>query len=89
MWQRLGHESLLADEPWPEVEAALLIEDSVIVAVQVQGKLRDTLAVPLDAPQEELERLALASEKVKRIVGQQPILKIIVVPNRIVNIVLG
>ena len=55
----------------------------------MQGKLRDTLAVPLDAPQADLERLALASEKIKRAVGDQKVLKVIVVPNRIVNIVLG
>ena len=89
MWQRLGHDTLLATEPWPEADPALLVEDSVTVAIQVQGKLRDTLAVPLDAPKAELERLALASEKIKRIVGQRPVRRIIVVPNRIVNIVLG
>jgi leucyl-tRNA synthetase len=89
LWQRLGHETLLAVEPWPEADPALLIENSVTVAIQVQGKLRDTMAVPLDAPGADLERLALASEKIKRIVGKRPVHKIIVVPNRIVNIVLG
>ncbi len=89
LWQMLGHQSLLAEEAWPEAEAGLLVEEDVTMAVQVQGKVRDTLNVPLDTPDAELERLALASKNVQRAVGERPIGKIIVVRNRIVNIVLG
>ena len=49
LWQRLGHDELLADQPWPEADAALLVDDTVTIAVQVNGKLRATLELPRDA----------------------------------------
>ena len=57
------------------------------IAVQVKGKLRDTLTVPKGLPSAELEALALASEKVQRNIGDAPVRKVIVVPDRLVNIV--
>jgi leucyl-tRNA synthetase len=78
---------LIAEASWPEVDPALLVEDEVTIAVQVKGKLRDTLTVPKGLPKEELEALALASEKVQRSLGGAEIRKVIVVPDRLVNIV--
>lgn len=79
--------SLIADAAWPEVDPALLVDDEVIVAVQVKGKLRDTLTVAKGTPKEDLERLALASEKVQRALEGAEVKKVIVVPDRLVNLV--
>ena len=78
---------LIADAAWPEVDPALLVEDEVTVAVQVKGKLRDTLTVAKGTAREELEALALASEKVQRALGGAQVRKVIVVPDRLVNLV--
>ncbi len=86
-WQALGESGLVANAAWPEVDRALLVEDEVTIAVQVKGKLRDTLTVAKGLPQPELEALALASEKVQRAIDGAPVRKVIVVPDRLVNIV--
>lgn len=81
---RLG---LVAEASWPKVDPALLVEDEVTVAVQVKGKLRDTLTVAKGLANAELEALALASEKVQRSLDGAQVRKVIVVPDRLVNIV--
>ena len=86
-WSALGGEGLVADAPWPRVDPALLVEDEVTIAVQHKGKLRDTLTAPKGAPKEQLEALALASEKVQRSLDGAEVRKVIVVPDRLVNIV--
>ena len=86
-WAALGHEGLIADAAWPEADPAMLVEDEVTIAIQVNGKLRDTLTAPRGAPKERLEALALASEKVVRILDGKPPRKVIVVPDRLVNLV--
>ena len=78
---------LMADAAWPEVDPALLVDDEVTVAVQVKGKLRDTLTVAKGTSKEDLERLALASEKVQRALEGAEVKKVIVVPDRLVNLV--
>jgi len=85
-WGTIG-DGLVADAAWPEVDPALLVDDEVTVAVQVKGKLRDTLTVAKGTPKEELEALALASEKVQRALEGAEIKKVIVVPDRLVNLV--
>ncbi len=86
-WEALGHDGLAAMAAWPEVDPALLVEDEVTIAVQHKGKLRDTLTVAKGLPKEELEALALASEKVQRSIDGAEVRKVIVVPGRLVNIV--
>ncbi len=86
-WAGMGMEGLVADAPWPEVDPALLVEDEVTIAVQHKGKLRDTLTAPKGAAREDLEAMALASEKVQRSIDGAEIRKVIVVPDRLVNIV--
>ncbi len=86
-WAAMGTQGLVANAPWPEVNPALLVEDEVTIAVQVKGKLRDTLTVPKGLPNPELEALALASDKVQRSLDGATIRKVIVVPDRLVNIV--
>ena len=87
-WAKSGGEGLIADAAWPEVDPALLVDDEVTIAVQVNGKLRDTLVMPKGAAKDLVEAAALASDKIVRTLeGQQP-KKVIVVPDRLVNIVL-
>ncbi|MFZ1742889.1 MAG: leucine--tRNA ligase [Pontixanthobacter sp.] len=86
-WQGLGGEGLIAEAAWPEVDPALLVDDEVTIAIQHKGKLRDTLTVAKGLPKEELEALALASEKVQRSLDGAEVRKVIVVPDRLVNIV--
>ncbi|WP_179505605.1 MULTISPECIES: leucine--tRNA ligase [unclassified Sphingomonas] len=78
---------LVADAAWPSVDPALLVDDEVTVAVQVKGKLRDTLTVAKGTPRETLEALALASDKVQRALDGAAVKKVIVVPDRLVNLV--
>jgi leucyl-tRNA synthetase len=86
LWQVLGHERLW-ESPWPEADPALLVEDEVEVVVQVNGKLRERLHVPPGTVEEELLRLALASERVQaHLNGVEP-RKTIVVPDRLVSLV--
>jgi leucyl-tRNA synthetase len=86
-WARLGYNTLLANQPWPAVEAALLVDDKITIAVQVNGKRRDELLIARDAAEDEVKEAALKLEPVVRALeGRQP-KKIIVVPQRIVNVV--
>ena len=90
-WAVLGAQlggGLIADAAWPVVDPILLQEDEVTIAIQVRGKLRDTLTVAKGLPQAEIEALALASQKVQHAIDGADIKKIIVVPDRLVNIVL-
>jgi leucyl-tRNA synthetase len=82
-----GFAGLAAEAAWPAVDETMLTEDEVTIAIQVKGKLRDTLTVPADTSQEQLEALALASEKVQRFLDGAQVRKIIIVPGRLVNIV--
>ena len=86
-WSAMGGSGLVAMADWPEVDPALLVEDEVTIAVQHMGKLRDTLTAPKGMARDELEALALASEKVQRSIDGAPVRKVIVVPDRLVNIV--
>ncbi len=86
-WAGLGQSGLVAESEWPAVDPALLVEDEVTIAVQVKGKLRDTLTVAKGLSQSELEALALASDKVQRSLDGATVRKVIVVPDRLVNIV--
>ncbi|AKM08388.1 leucine--tRNA ligase [Pelagerythrobacter marensis] len=86
-WAAIGGEGLIANAPWPTVDPALLVEDEVTIAVQHMGKLRDTLTAPKGMAREDLEALALASEKVQRSIDGATVRKVIVVPDRLVNIV--
>jgi leucyl-tRNA synthetase len=86
-WAALGREGLVAEAEWPTADPALLVEEEVTIAVQVNGKLRDTLTAPKGAARELLEEMALASEKVVRVLDGKPPRKVIVVPDRLVNLV--
>ena len=87
LWEILGHKSALATASWPSVDETLLQDDNVTVAVQVNGKLRGTIEVPKDMDKQLVETAALELPSVINVVSDKPIRKIIVVPNRIVNVV--
>ena len=86
-WEALGGEGLAANAEWPSFDPALLVEDQVTLAVQVNGKLRDTLNAPRGLDRAAAEALALASDKVQRQLACATPSKVIVVPDRLVNIV--
>ena len=86
-WTRLGHDDLVSDSSWPVVEDALLVESTVTIAVQVNGKRRDELTIARDASKEEVEAAALQLDNVVRAIDGRDIRKVIVVPERIVNVV--
>jgi leucyl-tRNA synthetase len=88
IWAHWGESGLIADAAWPVADPALLVEDSVTIAVQVMGKLRDKLTVAKGLDKGELERMALASEHVQRTIDGAAVKRVIVVPDRLVNIVL-
>ncbi|MCZ8137060.1 MAG: leucine--tRNA ligase [Porphyrobacter sp.] len=86
-WEKMGGEGLIADAPWPAVDPALLVDDEVTIAIQHMGKLRDTVTAPKGASKEDLEALALASANLQRSLDGAAVRKVIVVPDRLVNIV--
>ena len=87
IWEQLGHAVMLADTDWPKADPDMLTEDSVEIGVQVNGKLRDTVSLPVDADEDVARAAALASAGVIRYLeGREP-RKVIVVRNRIINVV--
>ena len=86
---QLGESRLLADQPWPEFDPALLIEDEIELPVQVNGKLRDKIVVKKDASQSDIEAIALACPRVLEHTTGKTVRKIVVVPGRLVNIVVS
>jgi leucyl-tRNA synthetase len=87
LWQALGHKNLLVDEPWPAPEPALLIDETVTVAVQVNGKLRGTIELPRDAERAAAEKAALALPAVVKAAEGRAVRRVIMVPNRVINVV--
>ncbi|GLC88163.1 leucine--tRNA ligase [Lysinibacillus piscis] len=87
LWQLLGHEETLTYAQWPTYDEAKLIDAEVEVAVQVAGKVRAKIIVAKDATQEEIEKIALADDKVQEHLAGKNIVKIIVIPGKLVNIV--
>jgi len=87
IWQKLGYDTLLAQSSWPKADAALAIDDEIEIGVQVNGKLRDTIKLERDCPNDIAETTALASASVQRYLDGKTPKKIIVVRNRIINVV--
>ncbi|WP_288729822.1 leucine--tRNA ligase [uncultured Pseudoxanthomonas sp.] len=90
LWQLLGHgETLLEDLAFPQADAAAMVRDSVTLAVQVNGKLRGTIEVAADAPRDQIEALAKAEPNTAKFLEGTTLRKVIVVPGKIVNLVVG
>ena len=88
LWQRLGHKDDMVNAPWPIADESKMIESTIEIVVSVNGKVRDKITLPLDTSKDEVIELALATEKIKTILAGKEIRKVIVVPNKLVNIVL-
>ena len=86
-WAQLGGDGLVAMADWPELDETMLVEDTVTMPIQVNGKRRGEISVPKDMAKDEVEALALAEPNVARTIEGKPVRKVIVVPGRIVNIV--
>jgi leucyl-tRNA synthetase len=86
-WAALGHKALVASEPWPTLEPDLLVEDTITLPVQINGKKRADVTVPRNATNAEIETAVLALDAVKKALDGKPPKKVIVVPLRIVNVV--
>jgi leucyl-tRNA synthetase len=89
LWAHLGHKTPLVETSWPQAEKSLLVADTVTIGVQVNGKVRATITLPANADQKIAEETALAEEGVQRAIGEKQVRKVIVVPGRIVNVVVG
>ncbi|MDM7323309.1 MAG: leucine--tRNA ligase [Gammaproteobacteria bacterium] len=89
LWNALGHEGLVATAAWPVVDQDALVRDAITLAVQVNGKLRGQVEVPVDASREAIEQAALAEANVQRFLEGKSIKKVIVVPGRLINLVAG
>ena len=87
LWQRLGHTSTLAYEKWPVYDEAMLQEDEMEIVVQIMGKKRATISVPVDAEQEDVLKIAQAEPRLSDYLSGKQILKVIYVPKRLLNIV--
>ena len=86
-WQALGQSGLISEADWPKIERDLLVEDTMTLVVQVNGKKRGEVTVAAEAPNAEIEGAVLALDAVKLALGGKPVRKVIVVPKRIVNVV--
>jgi leucyl-tRNA synthetase len=89
IWEELGREGPVFRQAWPTFDPELAKEDEAEIVVQVNGKLRARIFAPFGTPKEELERLALADEKVQAHIAGKQVKKIITVPDKLVNIVVG
>ena len=89
LWNHLGHEGTVMDASWPEVDETALTQDSILIVLQVNGKLRDKIVVSKDMSKEDLEQIALDNEAVKRFSDGKTLQKVIVVPSRLVNVVVS
>lgn len=89
LWQALGHKDAVMDVAWPSLDTTALVRDEIQVVVQVNGKVRANIMAPVDASKESLEALALENEAVKRHIENKAIRKIIVIGQKLVNIVVS
>ena len=87
LWEKLEHEPSISRSLWPEWDPELIKEDEVTIVFQINGKIRDRLSLPVDLSVEQLEKEALNRKRIRELIGDKEITKVIVVPNKLVNIV--
>jgi len=88
LWHEIGGKGFVAEAGWPDFDPEKIVEETIMIVVQVNGKLRDRLDVPREIKEEELKKLALASDKAKGAIGEKEIRKVIYVQKKLVNIVI-
>ncbi|HFD78855.1 MAG TPA: leucine--tRNA ligase, partial [Gammaproteobacteria bacterium] len=89
LWEALGHQGMVVDHPWPQADPAALEQDCVELVVQVNGKVRGRIEVAADAGEDSIRERALAEANVQRSIGDKTLRKLILVPGRLVNLVVG
>jgi leucyl-tRNA synthetase len=87
LWHEIGHTGFLFNETWPNYNENLVKQDIVTVVLQVNGKLRDRIEVPRDSDEESIRQMALSSDRIKKYLEGKELVKVIVVPNKLLNIV--
>jgi leucyl-tRNA synthetase len=87
LWRTLGHDENLIEAAWPSFQEEALAVDKRLVVVQVNGKVRGRIEVPVSYGEKEIEAAALGDEKVRRFIREKPIKKVIIVQNKLVNVV--
>ena len=87
LWEKMGHRETLAYHPWPEHDPSALVEDTVEVAVQINGKVRDRLEVPVAISSDDIQAQALARDKVKESIAGKQVVKAIYVPGKLLSLV--
>jgi leucyl-tRNA synthetase len=87
LWHALGHAEAVVDCAWPVVDAGALVQDTITLIVQVNGKLRGKVSVAADASRDAIEAAVLGEENVSRHIADKPLKKVIVVPGKLVNVV--
>ena len=87
LWEMLGEKGSLLRTPWPKYDPALAKEEEIAIPVQVNGKLRGLIVVPVDSSQEVIHERALSAEKIKTAIAGKQVVKVIVVPGKLANIV--
>ncbi|MCP4433379.1 MAG: leucine--tRNA ligase [Gammaproteobacteria bacterium] len=88
LWRQLGHDSVIIDESWPLVDDSALVQDTIEMVIQVNGKLRGKMQIAANAEKSECEALALENDQVKKFIADKAIRKVIVVPSKLVNVVI-
>lgn len=88
MWEIIGNTSSVHENPWPEYDPDAMVKDEVEMVVQINGKVRDRFTTDINASREEIEKTVLALDKIKEYIGDKNVVKVIVVPKKLVNIVI-
>ena len=89
LWQRMGHRTPLTETSWPEYDREAVVDDEMLVVIQVNGKLRSRFTMPADADEETMKAISLADEKVQPFIKGKQVRKVICIPGKLVNIVVG
>jgi leucyl-tRNA synthetase len=89
LWQVLGHSGSLAYAPWPEFDETFTREDTIEMPIQINGRIRGRIIIPISASEEELNKAALSDPKVQKYLEGKTVRKIIFVPKKLINIVVG
>jgi len=89
LWQYCGHQDSIYHQSWPQWDAEALVQDELEIAVQILGKVRERIMVPSNSSRDDLERIALANSKIQELIKDKKVVKIIVVPGKLVNIVIN
>ena len=87
LWNKLGHKNSIMSEKWPQADPKFLREETILLIIQINGRLRDKIEVPADISEDEAKKLTISRENVKKWTQGKEIKKIIFVPNKLINVV--